>query len=136
MTAVWQLQLLMLVGHQLHILAAGSRDDTEPSLSHSLTTPLVKVEGDDALLTCVVQNQQNLTLMWKKSIKDKIGTKILTANTARVTGDNRVSIIHEDGGQVGHQSQQLSLENYDVKITGLCFANQKCDTQGCRCLHL
>ena len=87
-------------------------------MSHSLTTPLVKVVGDDALLTCVVQNQQNYTLMWKKDSKEKvfifinrvikmivifvlqIGTKILTANTERVTGDPRVSIIHEEGGEV------------------------------------
>ena len=27
----------------------------EASLSHSLTTPLIKMEGDDALMTCVVQ---------------------------------------------------------------------------------
>ena len=58
--------------------------------------------GDDALMTCVVQNQRNLTLMWKKETKEKIGTKILTANTERVTGDPRVSIIHEEGGQVRH----------------------------------
>ena len=45
---------------------------SDPNLSHSLTTPLVKIEGDDALLTCVVQNQQNLTLMWKKVIKEKV----------------------------------------------------------------
>ena len=69
-------------------------------MSHSLTTPLVKVVGDDALLTCVVQNQQNYTLMWKRDSKEKIGTKILTANTERVTGDPRVSIIHEEGGEV------------------------------------
>ena len=30
----------------------------------------------------------------------QIGTKILTANTERVTGDPRVSIIHEEGGEV------------------------------------
>ena len=75
-------------------------------MSHSLTTPLVKVVGDDALLTCVVQNQQNYTLMWKRDSKEKIGTKILTANTERVTGDPRVSIIHEEGGEVspGHHT--------------------------------
>ena len=71
-----------------------------PSLSHSLTTPVVKVEGDDALLTCVVQNQNNLTLMWKRDTVGKVGTKILTANTARITSDKRISVIHEDGGQV------------------------------------
>ena len=88
----------------------------EPSLSHSLTSPLVKVVGDDALLTCVVQNQQNFTLMWKKDSKEKIGTKILTANTERVTGDPRVSIIHEDGGQVrechGHNSDLSDIGVY------------------------
>ena len=65
-----------------------------------MTTPLVKVEGDDALLTCVVQHQNNLTLMWKRDTRDKVGTKILTANTARITSDQRISVIHEDGGQV------------------------------------
>ena len=72
-----------------------------PSLGHSLTTPLVKLEGDDALLTCVVQNQNNLTLMWKRDTRGKVGTKILTANTARITSDKRISVIHEEGGQVG-----------------------------------
>ena len=89
-------------------------------MSHSLTAPLVKVVGDDALLTCVVQNQQNYTLMWKKDSKEKIGTKILTANTERVTGDPRVSIIHEDGGQVrechchNHNSELSDIRVYTI----------------------
>ena len=29
-----------------------------------------------------------------------MGTKILTANTERITGDKRISVIHEEGGQV------------------------------------
>ena len=30
----------------------------------------------------------------------QVGTKILTANTERITGDKRISVIHEEGGQV------------------------------------
>ena len=69
----------------------------------------MKVEGDDALLTCVVQHQNNLTLMWKRDTRDKVGTKILTANTARITSDKRISVIHEEGGQVGTLSLSLSI---------------------------
>ena len=86
-----------------------------PSLSHSLTTPLVKIEGDDALLTCVVQHQHNLTLMWKKYSRDKVGTKILTADTARVTSDKRISVIHEPGGQV----YVLLIKNLTVRDAGV-----------------
>ncbi len=79
---------------------AGGSSLAGPTLKDSLTTPTVRREDDDALLTCVVQNQANYTLMWKKAEKDKAGPRILTANTERVTSDERVSVLHEPGGQV------------------------------------
>ena len=121
-------------------------------MSHSLTTPLVKVVGDDALLTCVVQNQQNYTLMWKKDSKEKvfilinvvndcyffvlqIGTKILTANTERVTGDPRVSIIHEEGGEV-RPVMIMMMMIMMMMLSGVCPPDQECEPQGCRYVHL
>ena len=38
--------------------------------------------------------------MWKKAAKEKAGNKILTANKERITSDERLKIMHEDGGQV------------------------------------
>ena len=52
------------------------------------------------IMMIMLQNQRNLTLMWKRETREKVGTKILTANTAAITSDPRVSVIHEDGGQV------------------------------------
>ena len=111
--------LVLVLCQAVHLL----HGEEVPSLSHSLTTPLVKIEGDDALLTCVVQNQNNLTLMWKKYSRDKVGTKILTANTARITSDKRVSVIHETGGQV----YVLLIKNLTVKDAGvyICELNSE-----------
>lgn len=75
-----------------------------PSLKHSLTTPVVKVEGEDAMLTCVVRNQGKYTLTWRR---DRVAasnrtssSRILTANMLRVTSDRRLRVMHEDGGEV------------------------------------
>lgn len=86
-----------------------------PTLKDSLTTPTIRREDDDALLTCVVQNQSNFTLMWKKAEKDKAGPRILTANTARVTSDERFSVLHEPGGQV----YVLLVKNVTAKDQGM-----------------
>ena len=86
-----------------------------PTLKDSLTTPAVRRENDDALLTCVVQNQSNFTLMWKKAEKDKAGPRILTANGERVTSDERFSVLHEPGGQV----YVLLVKNVTVKDQGM-----------------
>ena len=92
--------------------------------------------GDDALMTCVVQNQRNLTLMWKKETKEKIGTKILTANTERVTGDPRVSIIHEEGGQVRHIRTRTPTGLFRIscflvidQLSGVRSPDQECDSE-------
>ena len=94
-----------------------------PSLKHSLTTPVIKVEGDDALLTCVVRNQGNFTLMWKKAAKEKAGNKILTANEERITSDKRLSIMHEEGGQV----YVLLVSNVTSKDAGMYICELNSD---------
>eukprot|EP00090_Calanus_glacialis_P031499 TRINITY_DN5209_c0_g1_i1.p1 TRINITY_DN5209_c0_g1~~TRINITY_DN5209_c0_g1_i1.p1 ORF type:complete len:1460 (-),score=250.05 TRINITY_DN5209_c0_g1_i1:454-4833(-) len=99
MVATCYLGLVLVVG-QVIVTLAVDQEEQFPSLKHSLTTPVIKVEGDDALLTCVVRNQANFTLMWKKAAKEKAGNKILTANKERITSDERLKIMHEDGGQV------------------------------------
>ena len=51
---------------------------------------LVRV-GHDALLTCVVRDLMNSTLLWK--LKDTV----LTAAENRVTDDSRFNILHDEG---------------------------------------
>ena len=94
-----------------------------PSLKHSLTTPVIKVEGDDALITCVVRNQGNFTLMWKKAAKNKMGNKILTANKERITSDERLRVMHEDGGQV----YVLLVSNVTSKDAGMYICELNSD---------
>ena len=76
---------------------------------------MVRQPGKDALLTCVVRDQGNFTVMWRRNIKGKLGTKILTANTERVTSDERVSTIHTPGGNVF----VLLVRNITVRDSGL-----------------
>ena len=90
------------------VLVAGCEAATPappaPSLRHSLTAPVIKVAGEDAMLTCVVRNQGNYTVMWKRT-RMKAGnttasSRILTANMLRVTSDRRLRVMHEEGGEV------------------------------------
>jgi len=85
------------------------------SLSDSLTTPMVRSVGEDALITCVVRDQSNFTLMWRRNSKGKLGTRILTANAERVTSDDRISVIHEEGGSV----YVLFIQNITLKDDGM-----------------
>lgn len=56
-------------------------------------------EGDDALITCVVRNANNNTLMWKTLERGdkKHSTRVLTAGETRLTADKRVDILHDKG---------------------------------------
>lgn len=50
------------------------------------------MEGEDALLTCVVMSPaKNDTILWKKG-----PTEVLSANLNRVTSDKRISILHDE----------------------------------------
>lgn len=87
------------------VLVAGCEALTSaPSLRHSLTAPVIKVAGEDAMLTCVVRNQGNYTVMWKrtrmKAGNSSASSRILTANMLRVTSDRRLRVMHEEGGEV------------------------------------
>lgn len=115
------LGLLLLASHAAVTFALD--EEKLPSLKHSLTTPVIKVEGDDALLTCVVRNQGNFTLMWKKAAKEKAGNKILTANEERITSDKRLSIMHEEGGQV----YVLLVSNVTSKDAGMYICELNSD---------
>ena len=111
----------------------------EPSLEHSLTTPVIRQEGQDALLTCVANHQANYTLMWKRAEKDKVkcrlycsstvaallqaGNRILTANTERITSDPRLSVMHEPGGQV----YVLVIKNVTMADAGLYICELNSD---------
>lgn len=49
-------------------------------------------EGGDALLTCVVMNPYaNETVIWRKGPNE-----ILSAGKNRVTGDKRITILHDE----------------------------------------
>ena len=69
----------------------GAAGDEEPHLKDSLTSPIVAAEGHTAMLTCVVRNIGSHTLIWK------YGEKILTAAGSRVTSDERINVIHDEG---------------------------------------
>ena len=48
--------------------------------------------GEDALLSCIIMGSYtNDTVLWKKSTNNEI----LTAGLNRVTGDKRISVIHD-----------------------------------------
>lgn len=63
----------------------------------SLTNPVHVYEGDDALITCVVKNIGDNSVMWKKEHKDRASGRVLTAGTTRVTSDKRFSVLHDSG---------------------------------------
>ena len=64
----------------------------QPSLQDSLTSPMITTENRSILLTCVVRNLGNYTVLWK------YGTStILTAGTTRITTDSRYNVIHDEG---------------------------------------
>lgn len=48
-------------------------------------------------MTCVVHELGDATVVWKKWESGKSGPKILTAGETRVTSDERMRIIHDQG---------------------------------------
>jgi len=55
------------------------------------------IQGENAPLTCVVRELGDATVVWKKWENGKSGPKILTAGEIRVTSDDRIRIIHDNG---------------------------------------
>lgn len=64
----------------------------------SLTNPVHVYEGDDALITCVVRDIGDNTVMWKKEDRERHSRRVLTAGETRVTADKRFTVLH-DGRQ-------------------------------------
>lgn len=68
-----------------------------PSISDSLPLPVHVYEGDDALITCVVRDVGDNTVMWKKEDGDRHSRRVLTAGENRVTADKRFDVLHDAG---------------------------------------
>ena len=106
--------------------------------------PVLAAEGADALLTCVTRNLGDNTLMWKYG-SDKVRERatfehceihatygneshatylklqLLSAGTTRVTPDKRISVIHDEGGDV----YVLSISGVNANDSGtyMCEVN-------------
>lgn len=63
----------------------------------SLTNPVHVYEGDDALITCVVRDIGDNTVMWKKEDRERHSRRVLTAGDTRVTADKRFGVLHDEG---------------------------------------
>ncbi|XP_017783380.1 PREDICTED: Ig-like and fibronectin type-III domain-containing protein 2 isoform X2 [Nicrophorus vespilloides] len=79
-----------------------------PSMRDSLTNPVHVYEGDDALITCVVRDIGENTVMWKKEDRERHSRRVLTAGDSRVTADRRYSVLHDS----------VSSEEKDVPTGG------------------
>lgn len=66
-----------------------------PSMRDSLTNPVHVYEGDDALITCVVRDIGENTIMWKKEDRERHSMRVLTAGDKRVTADKRFAVLHD-----------------------------------------
>ncbi|GLG94351.1 Uncharacterized protein GBIM_01578, partial [Gryllus bimaculatus] len=70
------------------------------SVRDRLTHPVHVYEGDDALVTCVVRDAGDNTVLWKKEDRERHSLRVLTAGEARVTADRRFDVLHDAGGDV------------------------------------
>jgi len=68
-----------------------------PSISDTLPLPVHVYEGDDALITCVVRDVGENTVMWKKEDRERHSRRVLTAGENRVTADKRFDVLHDAG---------------------------------------
>lgn len=59
--------------------------------------PVHVYEGDDALITCVVRDVANNTVVWKHEELEPRRWKVLTAGHDRVTVDQRFQVLHDEG---------------------------------------
>ena len=76
------------------------------------------MSGETALLTCVVTNQADNSLLWKKVSKSRGDDILLTAGTEVVSSDQRIDVLHEDGGGV----YVLKIRNLTVHDAGLSLS--------------
>ena len=98
------------------------------SLRPSVSSPVYSQEGGQAELACRVAGQGNATLMWNKMPGAAHKTALaLTANTERIAGDRRFSVVHDIGGQV----YILHIADVQQKDGGL----YSCEVDGVSSFH-
>ncbi|XP_060866861.1 Ig-like and fibronectin type-III domain-containing protein 1 [Metopolophium dirhodum] len=103
--------LLINVIHNVQLL-----DTAElPVMQEPTAKPIHSKEGDSALMTCVVRNLGDHTVLWKTENKDRQGLKVLTAAESRITADRRFEVLHDKGGDVW----VLSIKNVKFNDSGL-----------------
>lgn len=63
----------------------------------SITNPIHVYEGEDTLITCIVNNIGENSVLWKKEDRERHSKRVLTAGAERVTADNRFAVLHDVG---------------------------------------
>ena len=94
----------------------------DPSLQETPTRPVIRKSGDNALLTCIVNNQGNYTLMWKKASKmPNRAPTMISANRNMVSSDKRMKVVHVAQGTIF----LLRIQNVTVHDAGvfICEVN-------------
>ena len=71
--------------------------DSNAFVDASTSGPIVVSEGQDALITCITRhsNENNHVIIWRKDT-----SKVLLAGPTKIVRDDRISLIHDDGGDV------------------------------------
>ncbi|RZF43428.1 hypothetical protein LSTR_LSTR001689 [Laodelphax striatellus] len=101
MFARWRIAVTLLAAFPAIISTAGSSGGVDSTSGRdSWPHPVHVYEDDNALITCVVRDVGNNTVIWKREDADTRRWRILTAGHDRVTPDKRVQILHDDGGDV------------------------------------
>uniref|UniRef100_A0A4D5RKC4 Putative neural cell adhesion molecule l1 n=1 Tax=Ixodes scapularis TaxID=6945 RepID=A0A4D5RKC4_IXOSC len=99
---------MLCVSHLLVTLAfAAPLNAAVPSLQDTPLEPVLAVKGDEALIDCVVKDQANYTVLWRR-VSDRDRGAVLTAGNVRVISDARVSVLHNP-----------EHNNWVLKITGV-----------------
>ncbi|KAJ8893789.1 hypothetical protein PR048_006390 [Dryococelus australis] len=100
--AVLDLKALLYIMSAEHELALNLSTEVftggVPSTRNSFPHPVHVYEGDDALITCVVRDVADNTVVWRKENRERHQLQTLTADEERVTDDKRFDVLH-DGGE-------------------------------------
>ena len=82
-----------------------------PVMQEPTAKPIHSKEGDSALMTCVVRNLGDHTVLWKTENKDRQGLKVLTAAESRITADRRFEVLHDKGKKI-----YFMLSNFELVL--------------------
>ncbi|KAG8287269.1 hypothetical protein J6590_042606 [Homalodisca vitripennis] len=101
--------------HFIQFLDYFSVGDELPRERDGEPNPVYVYEGDDALITCVVRDIGNNSVVWKREELDTRRWKFLTVGHSRITLDYRIQVLHDDGGVVW----VLAIKNVKHSDSGL-----------------